>query len=466
MSMHTTPLTSRPGSSYTPSSDEEYEEYTPKTLFQKFVGRRISDEQQDHTRIEDIRAEVRDYFTQKYNFEYIKGIGDGGHGGTGLFKELDPYTRQESRRLVIKFSLDSGSGDKHLLNEAKWLKLLGGREHVISALYIDEEERYKTSAEQDAMDSDMDTSAGFFGFLRRERLKEPSRPTLVLEYLPGGDLEQLRDRFAVAGAKVPNRLLWRFTLCLLRALVGFAYYERIPAGERERIPADNPPPSRVCHNSMKGPNTLLGAVTPGDPEHGLVPSVKIIDFGRTAIEDEETEHPDGYGAMSGGGRRSYLEDEDNRYTDPYTKTRFRTTANEQFIKNDDIAKGIKTLVCRLMALRAKQVIGLSEALMAAEKAVGASVQQNFSYYPGGVPANETDEAINELVKELVFDAPVKKAFGSDPAQHDAVNPFADITADLARIMTTTLNLQLPENPDLHMDLDEDELSIYYKKVSI
>jgi hypothetical protein len=45
-------------------------------------------------------------------------------------------------------------------------------------------------------------------------------------------------------------------------------------GEREKIP-DDKLPSFVGHGSFKAPNILLGNLTPGDSDHGLVPILKV-----------------------------------------------------------------------------------------------------------------------------------------------------------------------------------------------
>lgn len=54
--------------------------------------------------------------------------------------------------------------------------------------------------------------------------------------------------------------------------------EKIPRpAEGETKPR---PPSTLSQHSMKGLNVLIGGLTPGDPEHGLLPILKLIDFGR------------------------------------------------------------------------------------------------------------------------------------------------------------------------------------------
>ena len=54
-----------------------------------------------------------------------------------------------------------------------------------------------------------------------EGAERPSRHWMAVEYLRNGDLAHLAQR-AVHVAPFPNRVLWSFFLCLVRAAVGMA----------------------------------------------------------------------------------------------------------------------------------------------------------------------------------------------------------------------------------------------------
>ena len=64
----------------------------------------------------------------------------------------------------------------------------------------------------------------------------PSRPTVVLEYMEMGDLNEFRKRMKAAGVNPPNRLLWRVLQCrkltYISVMVCFCYFgvkaERAP----------------------------------------------------------------------------------------------------------------------------------------------------------------------------------------------------------------------------------------------
>jgi hypothetical protein len=62
---------------------------------------------------------------------------------------------------------------------------------------------------------------------------------------------------------------------VLRGAVGFAYYPYNQPGLREQIP-DGKTASRLAHNSIKGPNVLVGDLsTPEDDEHEHYPLLKV-----------------------------------------------------------------------------------------------------------------------------------------------------------------------------------------------
>ncbi|KAI1147736.1 hypothetical protein F4825DRAFT_471095 [Nemania diffusa] len=218
------------------------------------------------------------------------------------FKVREKRFLSRPRRLVVKRSLyDTFSDD--LESEIEIMKKVNGSAHVARVI-------------ASSRDSRPELRPGFFGrlifwFSRRQRNFLVGLPgsTLILEYLEHGILNdvifKIRDRNLEedaeedaeenaeknaeedGGRPLPNRLLWRWFLCLARACVALKF----PAGQPvdtipklEEIPADQSNPGNIYHGDMHGGNILIGST--GDfPEHELVPPLKLIDFGQAGVYD-------------------------------------------------------------------------------------------------------------------------------------------------------------------------------------
>lgn len=75
---------------------------------------------------------------------------------------------------------------------------------------------------------------------------------------------------------------------VLRAVAAITYPDQLD-GRRRREVAKDDPPSLITQNSWKGLNILIGDMTEGDAEHALAPVLKVIDFGRGQEEDPEAD---------------------------------------------------------------------------------------------------------------------------------------------------------------------------------
>jgi hypothetical protein len=183
---------------------------------------------------QSIETEVRNYFTTKHNFQYVKPIGDGNHGGTGLFNEIEPQTGSVKRPLVVKFSLEAGEADDQLRNELYWLPRLDF-EHIVKTIALSDlaqkesdglrEEYLKADGTDIDETESVDEMVRWFARLTVDDpepapdIALPERPIMVLEYLPYGNLAEIRQRFADVNKPVPNRLLWRVALCCTSLLL-------------------------------------------------------------------------------------------------------------------------------------------------------------------------------------------------------------------------------------------------------
>ncbi|KAI1770989.1 hypothetical protein F4818DRAFT_454902 [Hypoxylon cercidicola] len=98
---------------------------------------------------------------------------------------------------------------------------------------------------------------------------------IIMEWLSCGTLEDFIDKARMRlglGGRLPNRLLWRFFLCLIRSCIAMAWPD-----SRESI-GSGVESSGLAHSDLHGGNVLLGN-PPRDGEHIITPILKLIDFG-------------------------------------------------------------------------------------------------------------------------------------------------------------------------------------------
>ncbi|KAI1388252.1 kinase-like protein [Hypoxylon trugodes] len=130
---------------------------------------------------------------------------------------------------------------------------------------------------------------------------------MLLEFAPNGDLEHFIYRLNDSGEKVPNRVLWSFWQCLVKACVAMEYPPRKFHPRRREANSDFTPVNTVDGSKVGGKdlfeevppakrrwagknmvhfdidprNILVFDVDVGGPdeEHRLVPRLKVTDFG-------------------------------------------------------------------------------------------------------------------------------------------------------------------------------------------
>ncbi|KAI0165172.1 kinase-like protein [Hypoxylon sp. FL1284] len=308
---------------------------------------------------------VRSYFNQP-RIEFQKVLGAGGNGLNLHYKNI---LQDPPRDFVVKVAL-RGWNSKSLRKEILMTRRMRRAAHCVQSLEPEELDRLPVTsvAERPAADdsSEEDQSSGdesvdFPNRLPRlprnqvtpgqqaeknarwrERLAEwnrneernsrmsdrPRFDYLFLQYLPGGDLENLIARFQRAtladqpALAIPNRVLWGLWLCLVRACVAMKYpprkfhpfRPRPPRPPRPGEPQEEysrylnsleiyprlrgelienlPPPERrfrsknMVHFDIDPSNFLLGdpeTIWPGPDrtptEHFVLPTIKIADFG-------------------------------------------------------------------------------------------------------------------------------------------------------------------------------------------
>ncbi|KAK9776264.1 putative Protein kinase domain-containing protein [Seiridium cardinale] len=138
-----------------------------------------------------------------------------------------------------------------LLQEAKVLKRLEGRWHIVGLLA--DHDKVEQLYRENQPGNSSDTHNTIF--------EEGDDPFfLLMEYIPNGTLLEFQTKTWKKDPPIPNRILWQIFLCLLEAT-----FEMAELGED------------FCHKDQHLQNVMFGDVD--SYLHRLVPIVKYIDFG-------------------------------------------------------------------------------------------------------------------------------------------------------------------------------------------
>ncbi|KAI1447313.1 kinase-like domain-containing protein [Annulohypoxylon stygium] len=124
------------------------------------------------------------------------------------------------------------------------------------------------------------------------------RSWIFMEYAENGSLQTFVDRHLERynGEVMPNRLLWRLFMCLIRGCLDMAYYNAQLDGRPVDLNTVNfnalssIEPGDLAHRDLGSHNIVLGPTEIDQtPEHYLTPILKIIDFGEAYLIDPETD---------------------------------------------------------------------------------------------------------------------------------------------------------------------------------
>ncbi|KAI0109403.1 hypothetical protein F4776DRAFT_667716 [Hypoxylon sp. NC0597] len=348
--------------------------------------------------VEELEDEQRTHFAVqwcKYTFEGL--IGRGAFGLT--FRLIEKLSANRSRRLAIKRSLRPQREDD-LRNEIEWLKTLRGAEHIVRIL---------------ATRDDSESSASALIRTRRDRLGAPlelhnslmglAGPIVVLEYLENGDIERLYNRLVRHDQLLPNRILWSFFLCLIRACVALAYPVNGAEDEPnvlETIPTDGRAPSMVEHADLNMTNVMIGEAGGGFAEHDIVPPLKFIDFGRTR---------DGFQGVSDNlwkisrmminliARHQVRISAWISYYQGFETRATEILHHGNGAKYPTLDDDMRDFLARCLADEERHRPTLADMLNTAETAVR---NKTAEAYPG--QAGETDEGIRNMLQRFIYDA--------------------------------------------------------------
>ncbi|KAI0554499.1 hypothetical protein F4679DRAFT_526282 [Xylaria curta] len=395
----------------------------------------------------ELGCQVSEYFTHRPGVEFVGFAGLGRHGGAILLEEKDP-DGQLFRKLVIKYSLGALTSDQHsnadddLRNEYRWLEMLRGAEHIARLVpFADcslnlpgisngedtfEDSVAKMSATQEARENEGET-------------KEPPTvrrcPTFALEHIPNGTLWKFITRITrhEPAQLIPNRMMWRIWLCMVRQCVAMAFPPRQSAEnyspERERI-IPNRQFFTLTQNSAHLDNFLFAEESPLLPDNDHdpgVPPVKLIDFGRGKAEDPEDFVEEGLNnpyecgavvnlynaAIAMGTVTCPLADRDElesngsvayKYFKDNREHTVMTEAPPAVRQSDKMDVALRDAIARCMATDFNDVPSLQEVLAEAEYKVANRGPDDDPDLEEQMGVDESDRYIRQFVQRFIYNA--------------------------------------------------------------
>ncbi|KAK7948054.1 uncharacterized protein PG986_008940 [Apiospora aurea] len=211
-------------------------------------------------------------------FKYVDFLGSGAYGACVRLRELS-MDEKTSRDIVIK-----QAGTEEHRRELRWeidrLKRIAGSLHIVQLLDIQSSPFFDFDVEKAALiqenpDMARDLRADY------EKAGYLLGPMLVIELLENGSVKDFINKAkAHKVTRLPNRLIWRFFLCLVRACIALAYPRRAGNGQFfEVIPPGDQAPSDFTQTDWQTGNVMMGGIYTDQFEHQTSPILKLIDFG-------------------------------------------------------------------------------------------------------------------------------------------------------------------------------------------
>ncbi|KAI1125919.1 kinase-like domain-containing protein [Nemania abortiva] len=225
-------------------------------------------------------------FAHSREWVFEKFLGNGTYGVTALLRDRDPLSNRHHKRVVLKRSL-AVQGNKDLLNEIIMLKLMRGNAHHAQIITsTDDVANYRRKPRPmviRVMRRFLDLfQIGLFSNPPKNVFRTLSisdGPALLMEYLEGGDLLHMMERQNRLNLRLPNRILWSFFLCLVRASVGLSYPKQGGVDAPQELEEVKGEEKGILHGDLFPRNIMIGSVENDVPEHVTIPRLKLIDFG-------------------------------------------------------------------------------------------------------------------------------------------------------------------------------------------
>ncbi|KAI1100440.1 kinase-like protein [Jackrogersella minutella] len=204
---------------------------------------------------EDVRK-MKEYFVGNPRFDFRGLVAQGNYGSASRVQYNDPDNKSLDS-FLIKKAFATEHAEKTMRTERDYLLKLRGAMHIVQLIDIPNNPL-----------SQQGTSKGLMG------------EWVILEWLEHGTIGDFITKTRNKGVdRLPNRLLWRLFLCLIRACIAMAWPpNRNDGAVSSEVVRHDISASNIMHNDLHTGNVLLGS-PPTDAEHTIAPILKFIDFG-------------------------------------------------------------------------------------------------------------------------------------------------------------------------------------------
>ncbi|KAI1642266.1 kinase-like domain-containing protein [Daldinia loculata] len=202
----------------------------------------------------DRLAPLKAFFDSSNKFHFRGLLGNGGQGSIYKIQYVELNKNNSlSRRLVVKVADPfRGSDVEGVTKEKMILEALRYCQHIVSTI--------------DSPDDPL-ASAQYLGWA-----------WIFLEEMENGTLTSFMQRAKGAGfASLPNRMLWRIFLCMIRACIDMAWPSSSSDSDEQTMQFLDEP-TGLAHNDIHGGNLMFGPPADG-LEHAVSPILKLLDFG-------------------------------------------------------------------------------------------------------------------------------------------------------------------------------------------
>ncbi|KAI1305725.1 kinase-like protein [Xylaria venustula] len=357
--------------------------------------------------------------TSKY-WEFERVLGAGTFGLAVLLKEKD-HAVNNVKRMTLKLAQSFGA--EQLENEIHWLKRLHGAKHIVKMLASCDDlvSHVKETEKWNALTQDIDLAIERSGDIENippitafDTLNGMWGPALAIEYLENGDLWAFVQQLDQQGTIPPNRVLWSFFLCLVRACIGMAS----PIGSSldqpsilETIPTDGRPPFQLNHGDIALRNIMLGSLD-GLDEHKASPPIKLIDFGSATEDSRRGESPVSTNIRAIAQIIGDIIELDTM-RERLVKCRGKRTYAGILLPDPSgydpypmVDRELRDLLARCMYENWQDRPRLQELLYITSRAVLTKTPESFPD-----PAKETDAAIRQFWQRFIYDAPFPEVDG-------------------------------------------------------
>ncbi|KAI0466925.1 hypothetical protein F4859DRAFT_507020 [Xylaria cf. heliscus] len=246
------------------------------------------------SRVRKERRRLENTFGGIKGWELERFLGHGLYGITVLLKDSDPlHLRKDSdmlwvpntRRVVLKWALFPELGTQDFDTEIKVLKRLRGKAHHAQMIASTTDVAHYRPVFFPTVNNMFrrliapfkNPPTNIFKILRGSR-----GPAILLEYIAFGNLQHLSSRARARNINFPNRIIWSFYFCLVRACVGLHYpHDVFEPGDGPLVleTITRPEPNGLTHNDIALRNIMVDRPDWRVREHRIMPRLKLIDYG-------------------------------------------------------------------------------------------------------------------------------------------------------------------------------------------